>query len=92
MNVVAALQLRKLARADAAQIDFHQSIDGNAEIFREGDQGLKVRFGNAVFIAAQRGALHIERESDVVLCAVAVLAEEFDVAVEVHRIDFFTTD
>ena len=86
VNVVAALQLRKLARADATQIDFHQSIDGNAKIFREGDQGLKVRFGHAVFIAAQRGAFHIQGKSDIVLRAVAVLAEEFDVRVEVHDI------
>ena len=77
--VVAAFQLRELAWTNRAQVDFHQSVDGDAEILGESDQGLKVWFGNAVFVAAQRGAFHVQGESKVVLGTVAVLAEKFDV-------------
>ena len=52
VHVVATFQLRELDGTDAAQVDLHQSVNGDTEIFLEGHQGLEVGLGNAVFIAA----------------------------------------
>ena len=83
MHIVAAFELEQLALADGAQIDFHQGVDGDAEIFREGYQSLDVRFRNFVLVAAQGGAFHVERKGHIVLCAVAVLAEESDIVAKI---------
>ena len=86
VHVVAALELRELQGTDAAQVDFHQGVDGDAEILGEGDQGLEVGLGDTVFIAAQCGALHLQGKGNVILSTTAMFAKEFDIGVEVHII------
>ena len=54
MHVVAALELAELELADLSEVDLYQGVDGDVEVFREGDESLDVGLRHLILVSAER--------------------------------------